>query len=101
MRSASLLAAVCTLVTTAPASAQQSVPDSPPASERTGPVIEGRHRQPTPAEIESRQRAQGESAKAMQERLRKQDQAIDELYKELMKPVPSRELSGQSGQPAQ
>ena len=100
MRSAYALAVLWIFLNAAPALAQQDTPAKPPDSGWTGPVVEGRHRQPTPGEIESRERAEGESKKAIQERQRQEDQTIDELYKELMKPVPGREMSGQSGQPS-
>lgn len=67
----------------------------PPQSEWSGPTVGWRHRQPTPAEIEARERAQGESKKSIQQRDRQEDKTIDELYKELTRPVPS---SGQPGQ---
>jgi hypothetical protein len=76
-------------------SGQGSQTNPPSQSEWTGPVVGGRHRQPTPAEIQARERAEGESKKAIQQRDRQEDKTIDELYKELMKPVPS---SGQPGQ---
>ena len=93
--------AVLGLVLTATAAMAQQAqsPTPPPASDGMGPVVGGRHRQPTPAEIQARQQAEGQSAKTIQQRNRDQDKTIDDLYKELMTPVPSREMSGEQGQP--
>jgi hypothetical protein len=100
MRSAYLLASLC-LAFSAPVSvAQQNRPPSQEAPSGTaGPVVDGRHRQPSAAEIESRERAGSASEKAIQDRARQDDKAIDDLYKELVTPVPPREQSGQSGEP--
>jgi hypothetical protein len=99
MRSAYAFAVLWIFLGTASAMAQQqNTAAQPPEDGWAGPTVDWRHRQPTRAEIEGRVRAEGESKKAVQERNRQADQTIDELYKELMTPVPSRELSGQSGQ---
>jgi hypothetical protein len=100
MRSAYPLAILWLLLTAAAPLAQENDSGTAPQGDRSGPVVQGRHRQPTPGEIQARERAQGESEKAIQEQRRKEDQTIDELYKELMKPVPKNEMSGQSGQPS-
>jgi hypothetical protein len=97
MQCAYLLAALGIPLSAAPPMAQEAKPAAPPASARewTDPVVESHHRQPTETEVEARERAEGESAKAIQERNRKEDHVIDDLYKELMTPVPLNERSGQ------
>lgn len=101
MRFAYPLAVLGIVLSAATPMAQEVKPADPPASapasagEWTGPIVGGRHRQPTEAEVEARQRAEGESAKAIQERSRKEDKVIDDLYKKLMTPVPPDEQSGQ------
>jgi hypothetical protein len=101
MRFAYPLAVLGIVLNAASPMAQDPRPaDRPAASEWTGPIVGGRHRQPTPAEIEARQRAAGQSAKAIEERRRKEDKTIDDLYKQLVTPAPSSERSGEQGQPA-
>ena len=102
MRIAYPLAILCIALSVAPSMAQEAAPVERPG-EWTGPVVGGRHRQPTDAEIQARQRAEGASPQALQQRSREQDKVIDDLYKELMTPVPSGkpgERSGDLGQPA-
>ena len=100
MRFAYPLAILTLLLRPTSAMAQEAKPADPPAvSDWTGPVVGGRHRQPTTAEIQARQQAEGSSAKTIAQRNRDQDKTIDELYKELMTPVPSGERSGDTGQP--
>lgn len=100
MRFAYPLAVLGIVLTTASAMAQEAQPTAPPpaGNDWTGPVIGGRHRQPTESEVQSRQQVEGQSAKAIQQRNRDEDKTIDDLYKELMTPVPSREQSGEMGQ---
>lgn len=74
-------------------------PEAPGGADAS--VIEGRHHQPSAAEIERRERATGESEQAIRAHARQQDKVIDDLYKELMTPVPSRERSGAAVDPAQ
>lgn len=79
--------------------AQEIMPaDQPAASEWPGPIVGGHHRQPTEAEVEARQRAEGESATAIQERNREEEKAIDDLNKTLLAPIPSGEQSREHGQ---
>jgi hypothetical protein len=102
MRLAYPLAVLGIVLTAASPMAQETRPaDQPAASEWIGPVVGGRHRQPTEAEIQARQRAEGRSAQATTQRERQEDNAINELYKELMAPVPSGERSGEPERPAQ
>jgi hypothetical protein len=100
MRSAYALAVLWVFLSTASAIAQQNTPAKPPEDGWEGPVVDWRHRQPTEAEVQARERAEGESKKAIQERDHQEDQTIDELYKELMTPVPGGEMSGESEQKA-
>jgi TolA-binding protein len=90
------LAVLGIALTTTVAMAQPAQP--PAANDWTGPVVGGRHRQPTPAEVQARQQAEGQTAKTIEQRNRDQDKTIDDLYNELMKPVPSRDMSGEQGQ---
>jgi hypothetical protein len=62
-----------------PAGAAESVPDP-----GQGPVVNGRHRQPSRSEIQDRERAQGRSAEAIAREERAKDREVDELYRELM-----------------
>ena len=101
MRSAYPLALLWLLLSAASPLAQQNAGKPEPHSGSVGPVIDGRHRQPTAAEIESRERAEGRSAQAAQARAREQNKVIDDLYKELMTPVPSGAKSGQATGTAQ
>lgn len=82
--------------------AQETWPANPPAADdgQLGPVVGGRHRQPTEAEVEARERAEGESARAIEKRDRQEDKTIDDLYKELTKPAPLGAPSGEPGQVA-
>jgi hypothetical protein len=100
MRLAYPLAVLVIVLTTAFAMAQEAQPTAPPpaAGDWNGPVVGGRHRQPTQSEVQSRQQADGQSAQAIQQRNRDEDKTIDDLYKELMTPVPSGERSGAPGQ---
>jgi hypothetical protein len=99
MRFAYPLAVLGIVMTTASPMAQEAKPADPPAvNDWTGPVVGGRHRQPTTAEVQARQQADGESAKTIEQRNRDEDKTIDDLYKELMTPVPSGERSGEPGQ---
>jgi hypothetical protein len=68
-----------------PLAAQEpAAPDSAISlHDRLGPVVNGRHRQPTKAEIERRERASGESAASIEGRDRRKDKQVDDLYKEL------------------
>lgn len=78
--------------------AQQQVAGNPePPSGAAGPA-EGRHHQPSAAEIDRRERATGESDQAIREHARRQDKVIDDLYKELMTPVPSGGRSSSAGE---
>lgn len=70
----------------APTAAQTSEEASgtPPVIEpMPGPVVDGRHRQPSRAEIESRELAQGRLATAIRREDRAKDRAVDEIYREL------------------
>ncbi len=56
----------------------------PAASESTpGPVIDGRHRQPSRAEIKSRELAQGRSATSILREDHAKDREVDEIYRQL------------------
>jgi hypothetical protein len=62
-----------------PADTMESAPDT-----GQGPVVGGRHRQPSRAEIEERERAQGRSADSIAREERNKDREVDELYRQLM-----------------
>ena len=64
----------------APAGAHSPPADNEPAP---GPVIDGRHRQPSRAEVESRELAQGRSATSILREERAKDREVDEIYREL------------------
>jgi hypothetical protein len=99
MRLASSLVIFGIVLAASSSMAGEVAPPEPPAAvESPGPVVDGRHRQPTEAEIKAREHAEGESATAIEQRNRQEDQVINDLYKELMKPVPSG--SSETGQPA-
>jgi hypothetical protein len=80
--------------------AQTTVPSMapPPVSgDLPGPVVNGRHRQPTEAEIRARERAEGQATPALQQRNREESKDVDDLYKELTTPLPP--LTEQGGAP--
>lgn len=79
--------------------AQLAVPSAPPPAtgDLPGPVVNGRHRQPTQAEIQARQRAEGESSPTLKNRNREENKDVDDLYKELTTPLPP--LTDQGGAP--
>lgn len=101
MRIAAWFAVLGLAMSTAPAMAQHvapTPPSTPPAlGDLPGPVVDGRHRPPTQAEIRLRQRAEGELTPDLQQRNRAESKSVDELYKELTTPLPP--LSGQGGAP--
>lgn len=53
------------------------------AEDWQGPVVGGRHRQPTEAEVESRQRMEGLSGDSINRQNEREDRELDEIYREL------------------
>lgn len=67
-------------------SAAGSTQSGAPDRNWPGPIIDGRRRQPTQAEVDARQKAAGRSQKSIEEQGRRLDQEIDDIYKALTTP---------------
>jgi hypothetical protein len=93
--SASLVVLGMTTAITAPSTAQTAAGPSalPPeivAGPTPGPIVNGRHRQPSKAEVDARELAQGRSPASIAREDRAKDRQVDELYRDLMNaPVPT------------
>ena len=83
-----LIVAVASLATT-----QVMAADRPPVNAhnmdavrtRPGPIVDGRHRQPTQTEITAREEAAGQSSMSIDRQSQREDREVDDLYREIMR----------------